>query len=392
MVPESSPGLRRRLVITQIMRFSISIPVLGQADLLPFALASLAAQSEPFNVAVLDATRDDSIQQVVAKSGLHVAYHRHGPDRGQADAIAEGWRRVEGDIVGWLCADDYYYPDTFARVAKVFAEDSSADVVFGHAIHINRSGDFLEYFPSIDDPLALRRGCCIAQPACFVRRAAVTRVGGLDTSRHYTMDWDLWLRLLRSGATFRFVDAPLAATRVYPETKTLSGASERYSEIWDLLSKYASWPERVKSLIGFKYYDLVHRQTGPSQTLSALAFATAKRVRRLLSQPRRRRTVFGLECWTNRVEKDCEVAIPWWGPEAVEDATIIADQIEALDVVINGHPAYLSRSGSMYRHFGGREVLAHSFRVRIPGPSTSFVSFHLSANTPWTLYGISLGH
>src|SRR6185295_3805867 len=111
LVPESSKGLRRCPLITQIMRFSISIPVLGQADLLPIALASLAAQSEPFDVAILDATRDDSIQSVVLKSGLQVAYNRHGPDGGQADAIAEGWSRVDGDIVAWLCADDYYFPD-----------------------------------------------------------------------------------------------------------------------------------------------------------------------------------------------------------------------------------------------------------------------------------------
>jgi glycosyltransferase involved in cell wall biosynthesis len=379
-------------VIAHIMRFSISLPVLGQADLLPSALASLAAQSEPFDVAILDATADDSSQEVVAKSGLRVAYNRHGPDRGQADAIAEGWGRLEGDVVGWLCADDYYYPDTFARVAKGFAEDPSADVVFGHAIHINRSGDFLEYFPSIDDPMALRRGCCIPQPSCFVRRAAVTRVNGLDTSRHYTMDWDLWLRLLRSGAKFRFIDAPLAATRVYPETKTLSGASERYREIWDLLSQYASWPERVKSLIGFRYYDLVHRQTGPLRTLSSLAFATAKRVRRLLGKPRERHTVFGLECWTNRVEKDCEVAIPWWGPGIAKHAMILTDQIERLDVVINDLPVNLSPSGKAYSQFGGREVIAHSFRVHIPRTSTALVRFRLSANTPWTLYEISLSH
>ena len=77
------------------------------------------------------------------------------------------------------------------------------------------------------------------------------------------------------------------------------------------------------------------------------------------------------------MEKDCEVAIPWWGPEDVEGATISTDQIEALDVVINGYPAHLFPSGSTYRYFGGRKVLAQSFRVRVPGPSTSFVSFLL---------------
>jgi len=372
------------------MRFSISIPVLGQADLLPIALASLAAQSEPFDVAILDATRDDSIQSVVLKSGLQVAYNRHGPDGGQADAIAEGWSRVDGDIVAWLCADDYYFPDALKQVAQVFAQDPAADVVFGHAIHINRNGDFLEYFPSIDDPDALRLGCCISQPACFVRRTAITRVGGLDNSRHYTMDWDLWLRLWNSGAKFRFVDAPLAATRVYPETKTLSGGAERYREIWDLLSRYASWPERIRSLIGFKSYDVIHQQPTESKALSFRAFAIAKRARGLLGKPRKRHTVFGLECWTNRVQKECEVAIPWWGLETAKHATILTDRIEDLGVVIADHAIRLECSRQVNTHFSGREVRAYLFRAAVPAQNGRLMRLRLSAHKPWTLYGISL--
>jgi len=371
------------------MRFSISIPVLGQADLLPIALASLAAQSEPFDVAILDATRDDSIQSVVLKSGLQVAYNRHGPDGGQADAIAEGWSRVDGDIVAWLCADDYYFPDALKQVAQVFAQDPAADVVFGHAIHINRNGDFLEYFPSIDDPDALRLGCCISQPACFVRRTAITRVGGLDNSRHYTMDWDLWLRLWNSGAKFRFVDAPLAATRVYPETKTLSGGAERYREIWDLLSRYASWPERIRSLIGFKSYDFSHRQTATSSVLGARVFSMVKRLRRSLRKPRVKRSVRGLECWTNRVQKNCEVMVPWWGPNTADRATILADQIEGLDVVIGGYAAHLVPSGTVRTYFTGREICAHSFQTSIPMSKNHLLALELSAAEPWTLYSVS---
>jgi glycosyltransferase involved in cell wall biosynthesis len=371
------------------MRFSISIPVLGQADLLPVALASLAAQCEPFDVAILDATRDDSVQKVVLNSGLRVAYNRHGPDGGQAHAIAEGWSRVDGDIVAWLCADDYYFPDALRRVAEVFAEDPDADVVFGHAIHVNRGGDFLEYFPSIDDPKALRLGCCISQPACFVRRAAVEQVGGLDISRHYTMDWDLWLRLLYSGAKFRFIDTPLAATRVYHDTKTLSGGAERYREIWDLLSRYANWPERIRSLIGFKSYDFIHQSPYPSKTLASRAFAVAKRARGLLGKPRQRRMLFGLECWTNRVQRECEVTIPLWALETAKYATILTDRIEDLDVVIADHAARLECSGQVNTFFSGQEVRAYSFRAAVPASHCLLMRLRLSAHKPWTLYGIS---
>jgi glycosyltransferase involved in cell wall biosynthesis len=49
---------------------------------------------------------------------IHFAYHRS--DFGQAAAIQEGWDNTSGDIVGWLNADDYYFPYALAKVKHTF--------------------------------------------------------------------------------------------------------------------------------------------------------------------------------------------------------------------------------------------------------------------------------
>jgi glycosyltransferase involved in cell wall biosynthesis len=72
------------------MRFSVAIPVLGQAQFLPTALASLDAQDAEFEVAVMDVTPDDSVQLILKHWGRPIGYSRHGPDEGQAAAIQEG--------------------------------------------------------------------------------------------------------------------------------------------------------------------------------------------------------------------------------------------------------------------------------------------------------------
>src|SRR5690606_10426011 len=45
-------------------------------------------------------------------------------------------------------------------------------------------------------------------------------VGGLNLDNHYTMDHELWLKLLRAGARFQAVDIPVACMRAHPEQKT----------------------------------------------------------------------------------------------------------------------------------------------------------------------------
>src|SRR5690606_24427665 len=83
--------------------------------------------------------------------------------------------------------------------------------------------------PESPAPL-LELGDCIVQPATFFRRAAYDAVGGLDPALHWTMDYDLWMRL---AARYRIqhVDATLAQVRLRPTTKTASGGGRRLAEI-----------------------------------------------------------------------------------------------------------------------------------------------------------------
>ena len=72
------------------MRFAISIPTFGQANFLSSALESLRVQSFGVNLAIMDATPNDSVQQVIKGYENLISYQRFGPDLGQTTAIQEG--------------------------------------------------------------------------------------------------------------------------------------------------------------------------------------------------------------------------------------------------------------------------------------------------------------
>ncbi len=228
------------------------MPVGAYHALLPSAFASLASQPDDIRVSLLDASGDPRVKYLADAHGGLFAYRRHGPDKGQSDAIIEGWRNTPGDILGWLNADDFLYPDAIGKVIARFNADPSIDVVAGHSAICDATGAMTGYHWAVAPPGEnLRSGCVISQPSCFFRRAAYERAGGLDQSLHYTMDWDLWLRLLTSGARFDFIDEPLSVVYWGEGTKTLGMKPARRAELDRLIDRYAPPELRFRARRGF---------------------------------------------------------------------------------------------------------------------------------------------
>ncbi len=236
----------------QNARFSISVPVGAYHELLPTCFASLACQREFCAVSLLDASSDERVRSLADRFDFLFAYRRHGPDKGQADAIVEGWRNAPGEILGWLNADDFLYPDAFGLALGEFVENPAIDVVNAHSAICDRAGRMTGYHWAVEPGgEALRSGCVISQPSCFFKRAACDAAGGLDASLHYTMDWDLWLRLLDAGAKFGFVDEPLSTVYWGEGTKTTDFGPERRRELERLISRYTPPVGRAKARRGF---------------------------------------------------------------------------------------------------------------------------------------------
>lgn len=375
------------------LTFSISVPVYRQAAFLPSALRSIRAQKASVELAVLDASPDAAVEQVLQEFQGIVAYGYHRADAGQAAAIQEGWAHTRGEVVAWLNADDYYFPDTLARVAAVFRAGPEVDVVYGHAVHVSVDGAFQMYFPAIDRDIgAVTRSCMVCQPACFVRRRAMDRVGGLDATLHYTMDWDLWLRLYRAGCKFRFLDAPLAAVRIHPATKTLSGSAARYREIRRLLrAGEVSWPRRIAIETGFRYYDLRHRRRGLLAGAAYRILAAAAEARRAATR-RARLRINGLECWTNRVEDECVVELPWYDAEPPRSVTLVTDRVAGLSLVCNGQPAMLQNRGTVTTTFLGEQIVGQGHRAALAPGTLPTLSFRVAARGgAWRLLSLGAG-
>ncbi|BAE49884.1 glycosyltransferase [Paramagnetospirillum magneticum] len=366
------------------LRFSIAVPVRSGVDWLETNLDSLARQGAGVAVALLDASADPRVPDLARRHSDLISYSYHrSSDGGQAAAIREGWEAVDGDILGWLNADDHLLPGALASVRRCFAADPSVGVVYGQAAYVSGDGAFLGYFPAYGPADLLGRANVICQPAAFVRRSAVDRVGGLDCDRHYTMDWDLWQRLFRAGCRFRSVDSVLAVVVNHAGTKTNSGSPRRTREIEELLAREGLSPwQRLRTRLGIRMGDrLTSGRLRDGGALGALWAAF-----RILRGGRP--SFRGLELGSNRVVGgEARLVLPV--PSGADGLIVHVDRPLDMVVRIDGASPLSSAMHRMevVNAFGGNvKGISHVFSVPLAGPAHELC---ITAPGPWRLLAVS---
>lgn len=200
---------------------SVVIPTFNRGPLLKRALDSIVAQTaRPFEVIVSDDGSTDDTREVVSQfeSMVDLTYV-YNPNSGlPARARNVGLAKARGEFVAFLDSDDWWATNKLAAVAPALL--AGRDVVYHPMTKVPRTSIWWWgrrarsrplRTPAIDD--LLRRGNVIPNSSAVVRRSLLDEVGGLDesTSVRTWEDFDLWLRLARSGATFECVDECLGS-------------------------------------------------------------------------------------------------------------------------------------------------------------------------------------
>jgi glycosyltransferase involved in cell wall biosynthesis len=201
---------------------AIATPSYMQGIFLERTLRSVFDQNYPkLAYAIHDACSTDETQGVLRQYFPRLASCVSEKDSGQSDAICRAFARVDGEIMGWVNSDDLIVPGALRYVGEYFAAHPSVDVVYGHRILIDQ--DDLEIgrwvLPPHDNEM-LRWVDYVPQETLFWRRKMWDRIGGVDRSFQFALDWDLLLRLQRAGAKILRLPYFLGCFRVHPNQKT----------------------------------------------------------------------------------------------------------------------------------------------------------------------------
>ena len=179
---------------------SIVTPSYNQARFLEETLRSVVSQAYPRTEHIIvDGGSTDASVAIIKRYERHVHSWVSEKDRGQSHAINKGLAQATGDILTWLNSDDTYMPGALAAVGGFFASHPDVDLVYGDYLYTDAEGNPMRrrhVFDTISYESLLYHDY-LGQPAVFFRRSLLEKVGPLDESLHYCMDWDLFLRMWR---------------------------------------------------------------------------------------------------------------------------------------------------------------------------------------------------
>ena len=199
-------------------RITLVTASFNQGDFLEETIQSVLGQNYPdLEYIIMDGGSTDQTVEIIKRYAKHLTYWQSQPDKGQSDALCQGFARATGTLMNWVNSDDLLAPDALHHVARLYNENPGAAIIAGSIGRFNKSPD--DIFEKYDSKGWCPEGFlrCAAsgsfafnQPGAFFSRALFERVGGLDPGLHMCMDYDMFLKMCELNPRIIYTDLTTA--------------------------------------------------------------------------------------------------------------------------------------------------------------------------------------
>ena len=233
---------------------SIITPSFNQSRYLEATIQSVFAQDYPrIEYILVDGGSTDGSVDIIKKyatlesdglpsdfqkqaSGIQnrkIAWWVSEKDRGQTEAINKGFARATGDILAWINSDDTYEPGAISAAVNYLQAHPEAGMVYADCNYINEDGHVIGKFPAAQTDLPrLRTGYVhIPQQTMFFRADLWKKLGPLDPSFYFAMDYDLWTRIAQHAELKYLPGQTWANFRIHTSGKTIAADDRCWPEM-----------------------------------------------------------------------------------------------------------------------------------------------------------------
>jgi glycosyltransferase involved in cell wall biosynthesis len=219
-------------------KICIVTPSFNQAAFIAEALESVKAQHYPATEhIVIDGGSTDGTVDILRRYSSEPGWDHlrwvSERDRGQSDALNKGFRMATGDIVGWLNSDDRYRLSCFRSVVKGFEINPGTDILYGDYTWIDEQGQITQIRREIAFSyfiLKYHHTLYIPSTATFYRSKIFDDGNFIDENLHFSMDYEFFLRLARTGYHFKHISKLLADFRWHSRSKTVASVESQFRE------------------------------------------------------------------------------------------------------------------------------------------------------------------
>lgn len=237
----------------------IVIPTYNMAATLAETIDSILSQNYiNLDLYVVDGASNDETVTLLKGYGDQLRWISES-DTGQTNAINKGMNALNCDIVKWVNADDRLLPGSLKTVADFFTQNPDIDFLYGDIEFINHQGKLLgrHYEPSFSKFILLYGHNLFADPSCFWRQDVYKTIGLFDESFKYSMDYELWVKLVRAGKQFGQIKQALAQYRVEKGNASIANQSIMRIEHFDILSAHTHWLKRIPNTLRIMLFNIL---------------------------------------------------------------------------------------------------------------------------------------
>jgi glycosyltransferase involved in cell wall biosynthesis len=228
----------------QLPLVSVITPSYNQARFLEQTIQSVLSQDYPnFEYLIVDGASTDGSVDIIQRYASRLAWWVSEPDQGQTDALNKGFAHARGEVFAWLNSDDTYQPGAIPQAVEAMLAHPEAALVYADANLIDEQGNIIGRFPSRQTNLQklLRGSVHIPQQTTFFWARLWHKVGPLDPSFQFAMDYDLWVRLARL-APLVYTPRVWANFRLHGEGKTVTMDDRCYPEMIQVYQREGGGP------------------------------------------------------------------------------------------------------------------------------------------------------
>lgn len=216
---------------------SVVMPTHNRSDIMLATLASVLAQRgvDLEVVVVDDGSHDDTPAVLAAVEDERVRVLRHDEPRGVGNARNTGIEAARGEWVAPLDDDDLWAPEKLAaQLAELRSTGRHWAVSLAVQFLLPGPSPWVVSSPRTPEGIAADLLHQNAVPGggsgVLARRAAVLDAGGFDPDLPLLGDWDMWLKLLRSGPP-AVVNHHHVAYRLHPQNMSARNAEQVFDEL-----------------------------------------------------------------------------------------------------------------------------------------------------------------
>ncbi|MCI5741244.1 MAG: glycosyltransferase [Lachnospiraceae bacterium] len=211
---------------------SVCIPAYNNAGYIKDTILSVLGQTyQNIELVVVDdCSTDNTVEVLESIEDDRLKIYKNEKNLG----MVGNWNRclelVTGEYVKLICADDLIEKDAIEKEAKAMYRHPSVNLVESDTklVDINgkKTGEFHRYPKSgvVDGRKLAKKSLILknfygAPVNNLIRRSALEKTGGFDTTFTYILDFDMWLRLSCTGDVY-IIHEPLNSFRIRNDSNT----------------------------------------------------------------------------------------------------------------------------------------------------------------------------